>query len=95
VIRARAGGLPKRGGTPSRWIGIRHTDDARAAVSCIRPTLPSTEAAQAVVSAVEAGLSAGWARALDIEQQELVRLRHTPAARAALDAFFAKSAPKA
>jgi len=93
--KARERGLPARNhGTPSRWIGTRHTSDTRAAVSSVRGVLPGTEAAAAVLSAVEAGLTSGWKRALDIEQQELVRLRHTPAARAALEAFFAKSAAK-
>lgn len=95
VISAHGKGQAKAAGAPSRWIGTRNTADARAAVSTIRGTLPATEAAAAVVSAVEAGLAAGWARALDVEQQELVRLRNTPPARAALEAFFAKSAAKA
>jgi enoyl-CoA hydratase/carnithine racemase len=96
LLKARERGTPARNhGTPSRWIGTRHTSDTRAAVSSVRGGLPGTEAAAAVLSAVEAGLTSGWKRALDVEQQELVRLRHTPPARMALDAFFAKSAAKA
>ncbi|HRJ49114.1 MAG TPA: hypothetical protein PKU91_01180 [Phycisphaerales bacterium] len=45
----------------------------------------------AVFEAVEAGLTRGWTAALEVERHHLVRLRHLPAARSALAAFFARS----
>lgn len=82
----------KRDGMPRKWIGrparsaaaLKGFDSARA-------DLPNTEAAAAVARAVDAGLSRGWRAALEVERQELVRLRHTGPAKAALEAFFAKS----
>jgi len=44
-----------------------------------------------VCKAVEVGLSAGWDAAIAVERQELVRLRHTPAAKQSLEAFFSKA----
>jgi len=81
----------KRDGMPRRWIGrpacvvgvLKRFDSVRA-------ELPNTEAAAAVARAVDAGLTRGWAAALEFERQELVRLRHTGPAKAALEAFFAK-----
>jgi 3-hydroxyacyl-CoA dehydrogenase/enoyl-CoA hydratase/3-hydroxybutyryl-CoA epimerase len=91
----RATGNLKRDGAPRRWIG---RPDRRSAVTAalleVRATLPSTESAQAVARAVEAGLESGWKHAVDVERRELVRLRHTAPAKAALKAFFEKSAKK-
>jgi hypothetical protein len=56
--------------------------------------LPATDSAGAVVRAIEAGLEFGWPGALETERRELVRLRHTDPARAALRAFFEKSQKK-
>jgi len=85
-------GSVKRDGAPKKWIG--RPDRARAvldAIDSVRPDLPKTEAATAVAEAVEAGLSRGWEAALTVERRRLIQLRHTPAAKAALEAFFAKS----
>ena len=49
------------------------------------------ESARAVAAAVSAGLEQGWQAALDVERRELVRLRNTPAGRAAIQAFFDKT----
>ncbi|MDZ4829589.1 MAG: enoyl-CoA hydratase/isomerase family protein [Phycisphaerae bacterium] len=48
-------------------------------------------AAAAVKDAIEIGIRDGWERAIEAERAHLVRLRHTPEARAKLDAFFSKS----
>jgi hypothetical protein len=53
--------------------------------------MPSSAAAQAVVDAVEIGIRDGWHKAVDAERRHLIRLRHTPEARAKLEAFFAKA----
>jgi enoyl-CoA hydratase/carnithine racemase len=62
-----------------------------AAFSTIRSG-PSAEsaAAAAVFDAVEVGLRDGWTKAVDAERRHLIRLRHTPEARAKLEAFLSK-----
>jgi enoyl-CoA hydratase/carnithine racemase len=94
-LAGRSGKRVERDGAPSRWIG-RPEAAARvlASLDSIRAELPRTEAALAVAEAVDAGLSKGWEAALEVERRQLVRLRHTPAAREALAAFFARSSGK-
>lgn len=65
--------------------------DVRSALKRVMPDLPDTQAARAVVECVEAGLAGGWERALATERANLIRLRHTPEARKAIEAFFARS----
>jgi len=80
---------------PKRWIGRPETAaKALDALDRTRADLPKTEAAAAVAQAVDAGLTKGWEAALDVERRQLVRLRHTAAARASLESFFTKSARK-
>lgn len=82
----------ERDGAPLRWIGRPDRAAAVArALEEVRADLPGTEAAAAVAEAVDAGLSRGWHHALETERRHLVRLRHTPAAKTALEAFFSKS----
>jgi 3-hydroxyacyl-CoA dehydrogenase/enoyl-CoA hydratase/3-hydroxybutyryl-CoA epimerase/enoyl-CoA isomerase len=81
-----------RDGAPRRWIG--RTDIAPgvlAAFDSIRDELGETGPAAAVAEAVDAGLTKGWHAAIETEQRHLVALRHAPAAKAALKAFFEKS----
>ncbi|QOJ01533.1 MAG: enoyl-CoA hydratase/isomerase family protein [Phycisphaeraceae bacterium] len=80
-----------RDGAPRRWIG-RPATAARvlAALDQTRASLPNTDVARAVARAVDAGLTRGWDDALGVERDELVRLRHTPAGKAAIEAFFAR-----
>lgn len=99
IVKLRAAGarspMQRRDGAPWRWIG--RTEVAAGvmkALDSMRHELPQTEAAAAVTGAVEAGLTRGWKAALEVEQRELVRLRHTAPAKAALEAFFARSAKK-
>lgn len=56
-----------------------------------RSDLPVSEQATAVLEALNLGLTQGYQAALDAERRHLVRLRHTPKAKEALAAFFAKS----
>ena len=84
---------PERDGAPSRWIG-RHAGRVSPAISEIEQELQQTEPGAAVANAVHAGLADGWQAALESERQSLVRLRHTEPAKAAIEAFFARSAPK-
>lgn len=88
-------GTPSRDGAPSRWNGRAATRErVAAALPAVRDALPHTEPARVVLDAVNAGLDRGWQAALEVERRELVRLRSTPAGRAAIEAFFEKSAKK-
>lgn len=87
---------PTRDGAPSRWIGRKATASAVSdALSSIDGSLAGDEAAEAVMAAVDAGLSRGWDTALATERNRLVWLRSRPAAMEAIEAFFARSAGKA
>ncbi len=91
--QAKIGG--RRDGRPHRWIGRKEiASRVTAGFAAARDALPATESANAVVAAVHAGLEGGeegWKKALEIERRELVRLRSTPAGRAAIQGFFEKS----
>lgn len=94
-VGSRSQGARTRDGAPLRWIG--RGDRAavtRAALERVRDEISATDAGRAVALAIDAGLSEGWGAALACEQRELVRLRSTPAGRAAIAAFFEKSAKK-
>jgi enoyl-CoA hydratase/carnithine racemase len=70
---------------------VENVDDVRDGLRRAMPDLPDTQAANAVVACIEVGLSSGWKKALEQERANLIRLRHTPEARKAIEAFFAKS----
>lgn len=92
LMARRAKGTGRRDGAPSRWIG--RPDCQASAITGLMKTkvlLPRTESAGAVARAIEAGLEFGWQRAVEVERRELIRLRHTEPAKAALRAFFEKS----
>lgn len=83
---------PARDTMPSRWIGrSEHRARALAALDAIRASLPDTGSARAVADAVDVGIAQGWRAALACEQDHLVRLRHSPEGKAAIEAFFARS----
>jgi enoyl-CoA hydratase/carnithine racemase len=82
----------------SRTQPLRHprsigpgSDAARRALTEVTPIIATSEAGRAVASAIETGLSRGFDAGVAAEQGHLVRLRHTPEARAKLDAFLKKS----
>lgn len=97
------GAIPRRDGAPSRWIGRPGVKPAvLSALAELRGGGaggdPLTgEPAAAVLEAVQAGVDRGpaqvdgWRAALDVERRQLVRLRGTPAGRAAIQAFFDKA----
>lgn len=85
----------RRDGLPLRWLGRPNIlAKSLAGYDRVRDDLPATDAARSVLAAVAAGLERGWPAALDVERRELNRLRHTDAGRAAIQAFFDKSAKK-
>ena len=91
--------IPRRDGAPSRCISRPGTKPATlAALAEVFTSIdaPPGTPAKAVLAAVRIGVDAadpvaGWQAALDVERHELVRLRNTPAGRAAIQAFFDKS----
>jgi len=90
-VRAQA--KPTRDGAPRRWIG-RDAAEVREALDAVAGDVPATEAGAAVAGCVRTGLDQGWDAALQAERDHLVRLRHTPEAKAAIEAFFARSSKK-
>jgi enoyl-CoA hydratase/carnithine racemase len=89
-VRGRGGVV--RDGAPSRWIGRPEVFAAvQSASERIADVTSSTQAAAAVVDCVRVGLSRGWEKACAAERSHLVRLRHTPEARGAIEGFFARS----
>jgi len=95
ILEARSKGRLERDGAPLRWSG--RPDKAPrvlAALESVRDDCMSTEHERAVIEAVDAGLSRGWQASLEVERRQLIRLRHTPAARDAIGAFFAKAPAK-
>lgn len=77
------------------WNGhITSRAAAVKALDAIRHELPNTDESRACATALDIGLTQGYIAALASERDSLVKLRHTPRAKDALAAFFAKSAKK-
>jgi enoyl-CoA hydratase/carnithine racemase len=88
----RAHGRVQRDGAPPRHAGRPAVAaKAVAALDTVRSEIAATGAGRAVAQAVDAGITRGWKACLEVEQRELVRLRHTPEAKQAIESFFAKS----
>lgn len=82
-------------GVPMHWIGAdRHYAASEAGLHAAQRELQHTPEGDAVLDAIAVGLKEGWRGALQKERDELVRLRHTPPAREAIESFFAKAAKK-
>ncbi|CAG1009835.1 Short-chain-enoyl-CoA hydratase [Phycisphaerales bacterium] len=91
---ARAGMKPRPDG-PARTAGRSPwAPKALAALNAVRDEVSATDSGRAVAAAVQAGIDRGWPAALEVEQRELVRLRNSPAGKAAIQAFFEKSAKR-
>jgi enoyl-CoA hydratase/carnithine racemase len=85
-------GRAERDGAPKKWIGRPYrAPDVISAVDVAEANLPESAAAQAVVRAVNEGLSSGWSAAIESEQSSLIKLRHTPESKEAIKAFFERS----
>jgi 3-hydroxyacyl-CoA dehydrogenase/enoyl-CoA hydratase/3-hydroxybutyryl-CoA epimerase len=59
-----------------------------SALEKLETGLPNTAAARAVVDSIKTGLQHGFQAGVLCEQKHLIELRHTPEARARLDAFL-------
>lgn len=91
-VSGRAASRVERDGCPSRWIGRPGcAASVLEALDRVRGETTLSAESSAVFDAVEAGVTRGWVAALEVERRHLVRLRHLPAARSSLSAFFAKS----
>jgi 3-hydroxyacyl-CoA dehydrogenase/enoyl-CoA hydratase/3-hydroxybutyryl-CoA epimerase len=82
---------PNRTGTPSRCVQTMNTDEVEVAMTKASEELTSSLHTDAVLDAVRTGLSSGWKASLQCERDHLVRLRNTPPAQEAIEAFFNKS----
>lgn len=71
-----------------------HHAEAKAGLERVRKSIGATASGASVVACVEAGLSGGWESALACERASLIRLRNSEEGRAAIAAFFEKSAKK-
>ncbi|MFA6044458.1 MAG: enoyl-CoA hydratase/isomerase family protein [Phycisphaerales bacterium] len=89
IAKARARPIT-RDGAPARWLGRKAGEGVRA-LERTRDVLVATEPGKAVAMAIDAGVTRGWKAALEVEQRELVRLRSTPAGKAAIQGFFDKT----
>jgi enoyl-CoA hydratase/carnithine racemase len=95
ILAQSAKGKPQRDGAPLRWIGRTIRAQAgKDALASVNAQISTSESGKAVAEAVDAGLTEGWQAALAVERRQLIRLRHTPAAKTAIEAFFAKAAAK-
>ena len=91
ALRGRAGNRTVRDGAPLKHSG-RSAIAQRVipAIDAARDEVGKTDAGKAVLMALDAGVTKGFAACLRVEQEQLVRLRNLPAAKEAIASFFAK-----
>jgi enoyl-CoA hydratase/carnithine racemase len=75
---------------PRRTIGPASAARVTAGLASARATVAASGHATACFECVELGTRQGWAAAVAAERANLVRLRHTPEARAKLQAFLSR-----
>lgn len=91
-VWVRRQGAPVRDGAPRRWIGRADCKGAVERALCgMCASGVASGSARAVCDAVSVGIKAGWERATEAEREHLIRLRHTPEGKGAIEAFFARS----
>jgi hypothetical protein len=76
---------------PRRTISPAETARMGTALASARAAVPASTHAEACFDAVHTGFTSGWYAAVAAERAHLVRLRHTPEARAKLMAFLTKA----
>lgn len=80
-----------RDGAPLKHSGrVAIAPRVIAAMDSVRDEVCKTDAGKAVMMALDAGVTRGFAACLRVEQEQLVRLRNLPAAKEAIANFFAK-----
>ncbi len=80
-----------RNGGPNEPINVsmpEYSPSVRTALARVRGDVPKDDAAEAVLTCVEAGLQGGWAGALEQERKSLIALRGSESAQAKIKAFF-------
>jgi hypothetical protein len=75
---------PRRAISPNNAAAITPVCDE------LTPKVGGTKHGAACIDAVRVGLAKGWDAAVACERDHLVKLRHTPEARAKLDGFLKK-----
>jgi enoyl-CoA hydratase/carnithine racemase len=75
---------------PRRTISPADAARLDAALASARAAIPPSAHADACLDCVRTGIARGWDAAVAAERAHLVRLRHTPEARAKLAAFLGK-----
>jgi enoyl-CoA hydratase/carnithine racemase len=92
IARRASQGRLYRDGAPLRHAGRTNVAaKVVAGLDAVRRSISTTPAGAAVASCVDVAVTKGWSACLATEQANLVRLRNTPAAKDAIEAFFAKS----
>lgn len=92
VAWVRAQPKPIRDGAPSRHVSRPATAPAvSVAIGMLIDETATSQSAAAVMDAVTKGLEKGWDAACECEREHLIRIRHTPDAKKAIEAFFARS----
>ncbi|GAB4548178.1 MAG: hypothetical protein Tsb0013_08600 [Phycisphaerales bacterium] len=92
--RARARSTTPKDAPRQTPITITDTPQTRRALDEARAELADKDPERAVLRCVERGLDHDWEDAIELEREELVRLRSTEQGRTAIEAFFARSAKK-
>lgn len=75
---------------PRRTISAKNAAAIAPICDELSPKVGTTKHGAACIDAVRTGLAKGWDAAVACERDHLVKLRHTPEARAKLDAFLKK-----
>jgi enoyl-CoA hydratase/carnithine racemase len=92
VAWVRAQPKPTRDGAPLRHVSrTESAPGVSVAVGMLTDETATSLSAAAVMDAVTEGLEKGWVAACESEREHLIRLRHTPDAKKAIEAFFARS----
>ena len=91
--RPRTQDAPSQAPSQAPKHAISPVDAARMepALASARAAVPASPHADACFDCVHVGYTHGWVAAVAAEQAHLVRLRHTPEARAKLTAFLSRS----
>lgn len=87
--RSRAAAPAKRS-EPRRTLSPALASRVAPALASARAIVPASAHAEACFDCVDIGLRQGWTAAVAAERAHLVRLRHTPEARAKLQAFLSR-----
>ncbi len=91
LIEQSLKGRTVRDGAPLKHSGrVAIAPRVIAAIDSVRDEVCKTDAGKAVIMALDAGVTRGFAACLRVEQEQLVRLRNLPAAKEAISNFFAK-----